>query len=43
LNPLASLNRRAENVRVSPASVVKLELGDRHKGQAFGNKPDRHG
>ena len=29
---LTSFNRRSENVRVSPASVVELELGDRHKG-----------
>lgn len=40
---LASLNRRSEDVHVSPASVAELELGDRHKGQAFGNKPDRQG
>jgi hypothetical protein len=39
----APRNRRSENVRVSPASVAKLELGDRHKEQTFGNKPDRQG
>lgn len=34
-------NRRAENVVVEAVIVAELELDDRHKGQAFGNKPDR--
>jgi hypothetical protein len=41
METLASLNRRSENVIVHPVIVAELELGDRHNGQAFGNKPDR--
>jgi len=38
----ASLNRRSENVVIHPLIVAELELGNRHKGQSLGNKPDRH-
>jgi hypothetical protein len=40
---LTSLDSRSKNARVHPVIVVELELGDRHKGQAFGNKPNRQG
>jgi hypothetical protein len=36
-------SRRSENVRVHPVIVAELELGNRHKWQSFGNKPDRQG
>jgi hypothetical protein len=39
----ASRNSRSENVRVHAVIVAELELGDRHKGQLLGNKPDRQG
>jgi hypothetical protein len=40
---LASCRRRSENGRVHPVTVAELDLGNRHKGQSFGNKPDRQG
>jgi len=33
----------AENVHDHRVIVAELELGNRHKGQSLGNKPDRHG
>jgi hypothetical protein len=39
----APLNRRSENGRVHPVTVAELDLGNRHKGQSLGNKPDRQG
>jgi len=38
---LTLLNRRSKNVRVHPVIVAELDLGNRHKGQSLGNKPDR--
>ena len=39
----ASRDSRSENIVVHPAIVAELDLGDRHKGQSLGNKPDRQG
>jgi hypothetical protein len=39
--PLASPDRFHENVVIHPLIVSKLDLGNRHKGQSLGNKPDR--
>ena len=40
---LTAFNRRSENVVFHPIVVSELDLGNRHKGQSLGNKPDRQG
>jgi hypothetical protein len=41
-NASASAYRRSKNVVIESVIISKLDLGNRHKGQSLGNKPDRH-